>query len=148
MELLKIENSVFLEMDKTELNAIGENAAIKDIDSGNHDSSKLLVTAKKVVEILGGYVRALNSSVTDELYNNGTKNVLKVHGSEITLSSTGTRYDYEADPEYMRLKEALKEREKWLKMASTGKAEVVIEGAVVEPVPIKIQSKEIIKIKL
>ena len=147
MELLKKANKHILTFDKNELKEFGVKGAETDLERAETDASELMISAKKAIAILEGYISGVLDSVHDEchLHNKGT---IELFGSTIALGSTGDRWDFEQDAEFSRIKEELKEREKWLKEASKSKEEVVINGAVVVPVPLKAASREIIRVKL
>jgi len=142
MQLIKLKE--FSILSKHELSVKGSVAARQMMEEGFHDASVLTVQARKAVEYLSSFINELDSDTRAEIKGDG----LEVYGAELSLGSTGDRYDYEQDTEYCRIKKQLAERANWLKMASTSKDEVVIDGAIVEPVRIKTASRETLRIKL
>ena len=142
MDLIKFKE--FALLGKAELNIKGSVKARQLMEDGYHDASVLTVQARKTLEYLTAFVKELDSDTRGEIKSEG----LEIFGAVLSLSSTGDRLDYNQDTEYSRLKEALAERTKWLRIASYSKDEVVVDGAVVEGVPIKTASKEILKIRL
>lgn len=149
MELLRIKGKEILESNKKELFEIGKKAGEIDLEVAMIDASEHLIQAKKAQEILNGYILALMDATHDEVYSRGQGGELEVHNSKISLGSTGDRYDYEADFEYLKRKKALADRQELLKLAVKSDDKILdSEGEVVEPVPLKTASKEILKIKL
>ena len=148
MELIRNKEEV-LEMQKATLIQVGIEGAVQDLEAGIKDPSELLIIARKASEILGAYMAQLREAVTDELYRNGSNQVLKVYGAEIALGSTGDRLDYASDHEYSLRLKALKDREAMLKLASISSEPLIdSEGGIIEAVPLKSASKEILKVKL
>ena len=146
MELVRLKD--FSILSKADLQAQGEGKANELMKNGYYDAVTLLVQARKASEYLGAFIKALDSDARREVNEdyNGDANI---YGAQLSIGSTGDRLDYEADEEYKRLKTALDERAKWLKIASKDrKNEVVLDGVVVEAVPIKSASRELLKIKL
>jgi len=143
-ELIKLKD--FSNLSKLDLQVQGEALAKDMIDAGFHDSIVLTVQARKASEFLTSFVKALDSTSRDEVaqYNNE----VEIYGAKLSLGSTGDRLDLEKDAEYLRLKNELANRAKWLKIASKDDGEVVVDGAIVNPVPVKTASKEILKIRL
>jgi len=139
-----IKYNVFIKLSKEQLQSDGSAKARELMEEGYSDASNLTVQARKVMEYLSAFIKELDSDTRAEVNDQD----MDVYGAVLSLSSTGDRYDLEADTEYLRIKGELTERAKWLKIASKSKEEVVLNGAVVEAVPIKSASKEILKIKL
>ena len=142
MELIKLKQ--FSILDKHELTLKGSISARQMMEAGFHDASVLTIQARKAQEYLTAFLTELEGDTRAEIKGED----LEVYGATLSLGSTGDRYDYEQDTEYCRIKKQLAERAKWLKMASTSKDEVVIDGAIVQPVPIKTPSRETLRIKL
>lgn len=136
-------------LSKAELVTLGKTEADKLIDSGLYNASDLAVSARKAVEYLGSFISSLNTQVLDELYSNGSREILSVLGSELSVGSTGDRYDFERDVIYKNLAIQLKARAELLKDASKSDVEIVdSDGVVVAKVPIKTASRDTIKFKL
>jgi hypothetical protein len=136
-------------MSKNELIAMGVTDAQAMIEEGKEDLVGLAVSARKAIEYLGAFLKSMDSPVTDAIYNNGSKEILKVLGSELTLGSTGDRYDYGKDATYANLALAIKARADLLKSASLSDVEIVdSNGEIVKKVPIKTPARETIKFKL
>lgn len=145
-EIVKLKE--FEKLDKAELQQLGKSLARAKMDEGYSDAVVLTVLARKAVEYLSSYAAELNSDARAELesYDNNTADI---YGAKLELSSTGHRLDYEADPVYSELQEKLKQRQALLKIAYI-QNEAVFDsaGKEVPKVPIKTQSKEVLKVKI
>ena len=145
-DLIKLKD--FSILSKADLQAQGEGKAKELIEGGYYDAVVLIVQARKANEYLSSFIKALDSQARKEV-NEEYNGDAQIYGANLSIGSTGDRLDLEVDVEYKRIKEALAERAKWLKIASKDTTtEVVIDGAVVKPVPIKSASKELLKIRL
>ena len=146
MELIRLKD--FSMYSKEDLHEQGKLKAEELTEGGYFDSVVLVVQARKAIEYLGAFVRQLDSGARREV-NEDYHGDANIYGAVLSIGSTGDRLDYEADAEYKKLKGELEARAKWLKIATKDKDnEVVVDGEVVLPVPIKIASKEVLKIKL
>jgi len=149
MELMKKKSSELLSSNKEELKAIGLKASQIDLEVAMKDASEHFISAKKAIVVLEAYLIGMKDAVHDECYSVGEKNPIKRYGTEISLGSTGDRLDYEKDSVYAELKKQLKKREEVLKLVTKGGDEMFDkDGALIEAVPIKSASREILKIKL
>ena len=147
MELIQNKQEV-LNMQKATLAEVGKQGAVADLEEGTKDPSELLITARKAVEILTAYIGQIKEAVHTEIYHHDN-NTIEAFGATIELGSTGDRLDYEKDHEYFIRKKALKDREDLLKLAFKSDDTIVDgDGGIVEKVPLKSASKEILKIKL
>jgi hypothetical protein len=146
MELVLIEAAA--KLDKKELQDRGAQDAKQALDSGNYGALGMTVTARKAAEYLASFIKELDSPAREELSQENYKEA-EIFGSKLSLSSTGARLDYEADPIYRDLKERLKEREELLKLAHKSKDAIFDQYAAEVPkVPLKYQSREVLKIRL
>ena len=133
---------------KQDLHEQGQLKAQDLTEGGQFDAVVLVVQARKATEYLGAFIKELDSQARKEV-NEDYNGDADIYGAKISIGSTGDRLDYDKDAEYLRLKDALAERAKWLKIASGNKTEeVVLDGEVVKPVPLKSASKETLRIKL
>jgi hypothetical protein len=60
-----------------------------------------------------------------------------VFGVNFRIGSSGDRFDYEQDQEYVVIKDKLKYREDQLKMAAKMNEELVLDGVLIPKVPLK-----------
>ena len=136
-------------LSKNALHLAGQQDAEKLNSTGFNDAVEMAITARKAVEYLGAFMKALDSSVLDALYKNGEKQTLNVLGCELTVGSTGDRLDYEQDVVYKNLAIQLKQRADILKLARNSDVDIVdTNGEPVMKVGIKTPSKELIRVKL
>jgi len=140
-------NRDILELNKQELKIYGENKAKELIDSGWADPIRLTISAKKYLEVLTAFNKAIKEAATEELskYNGKTK----VGSTNIVLSSSGATLNYSQDPIWTELSTKLKERTELLKMAKKMQEPIYDnEGIEVPKVEVKTQGIETIKVTL
>lgn len=135
-------------LDKKGLSNFGQIHARNLLEDGFHESVVLTVQAKKAIEYLKAFALECDYQTRKDLmeqYNSKAD----IFGANLSLSSSGDRLDYEADPIYYELKTKLKEREDLLKLAFKSSDSIYdAMGAEVMKVPIKTHSKETLKVKL
>ena len=149
MEILANRNTVLL-MDKGDLKKTGalawEDDMIK-VDEGHTSATALMLTARKAVEILNGYISSAKDACKDEVFLEG--GTISQYGSIITVGNTGDRLDFESNPEYLRLKEELKSLEQLIKIATKSGVPVFDHNGVeVPPVKVKTFGGEVLKVTL
>ena len=134
-------------LSKRQLSDLGSQHAKTLLDEGYSDAVVLVTQARKAIEFLKGFDAQCDSIAREELTRDGVE--MEIYGAKLSLSSTGDRLDYDADPVYKQIKSQLKAREDMLKLARNAAEEFYDgEGIAVPRVPIKSHSKEVLKVKL
>lgn len=136
------------DLDKDQLQAEGKAAALEMIEDGYNDAAPLIINARKAIEYLNAFSRALESKAEDEILMQDTKEI-KAYRSTISLGSTGDRLNYKGDPVWSALKAQLQAREALLKIARKEVIEVKDgDGNLVPKVSLASASKTVIRVKL
>jgi hypothetical protein len=125
---------------KEEIYSLANSIVIKVMD-GDLNGLETHIKAKAIVQTFQKVADETQGYAIDEAEKYGKEG--KVLGVNFKMSSTGDRFDYEADPEYASLKEALKKREDLLKLAAKNALQMTDEetGEVIPKVPLKTPSK-------
>lgn len=135
-----------LALGKVELQTFGKQEAVRLLDAGYADATKLMIDSKKYLELLTAFNKALKEAAVDELTASGP---ISIGNSKIVLGNTGDRLDYAADPIYVELKKALDDRTMLLKTAAKmGTRMFDEEGTEVPKVPVKTFGEMVPKITL
>jgi hypothetical protein len=138
----------FKDLGKKDLFNMGTQGAIEVLAEGEHDAAELLIIARKSLEIMGGYIKTMSDATVDEIYKKGLSTQgIEILGCKLELGSTGDRLDFDADPKYLELLEAINDRKRLLKMA-VGATIIDSDGEEVPNVGLKSASKEVLKVKL
>ena len=149
MEILTKKNEI-LTMDKGDLKKTGALAFEQDmikVDEGLTTATSLMLTARKAVEILNGYIFTAKDACKNEVFLEG--GTISQYGSIMTVANTGDRLDFESNLEYKRLKNELKSLEGLIKIASkSGNSIYDANGVEVEPVKVKTFGGEVLKVTL
>ena len=144
-KLINLDESANLS--KTELQQRGSEDANALLAEGFVNALDMIAQGRKAIEYLTAFTKGFDSEARAELsLFGGEKNSL---GATFSLGSTGDRIDYDLDPIYLDLKEALKARETLLKVAKYAKENIFDgEGIEVPRLPLKSASREVLKIRL
>lgn len=135
-------------LDKRQLGQVGAQHAQELLDAGFHEPVVMMVQARKAQEYLAAMVKQLDYETRENLeqYDNSQADI---YGANLSLGSTGDRLDYDKDAEYARLKKALQDRKDLLTLAKMSKDVIYdADGIEVMKLPVKIPSKEVLKVKL
>lgn len=141
MDIIINENNI------TKAEIIAQAQAIIDkVIVGELDPLKVHVYAKAMKEAWELIASETQGYALDEAEKYGKEG--KVFGASFRLSSTGDRYDYEADQTYRDLKEKLKQREELLKQAVKSRVVLVDDetGEQIPKVPVKSSSKQTLNV--
>ena len=148
MTLIDFNNKAVGQLSKKELAEVAKKDAAQKMAEGYSSALDLTVMLRKAAEYISAYVKALDSPAREELYQEDNKEADRI-GAKLSLSSTGQRLDYSADPIYSDLQNRLKEREELLKLAHKSKDAIFDQYAAEVPrVPVKYASREVLKIRL
>jgi hypothetical protein len=142
MKLINISSSV--EMTKTTMQEKAK-VFVQAVASGNVSALHMYIQAKYLNEVTAQIIEGLKAPAYTEAeqYNAGERVIL---GVDFDTRKGSERLDYEADPEYARLKEQLKEREALLKQAVKVKGKVIDEttGEMVPSVPVMVNPSSLV----
>jgi hypothetical protein len=140
---------------KKEAIKTGTELAKNIIDGGEVDLFQVIGNLSRLSEVVGAALSQLKQA--DYLFDNIDKGGYNMNGVNFSLSNTGDRQDYEADPVYKDLAKKLKDREALLKQALKSDTELFAaaydpetgeEVAMAVPkVPVKTFGKTVIKIQ-
>ncbi len=148
MSLLDFNNKTIGQLSKKELQEVAIKDAENKMNEGYSSAIDLTVMLRKAAEYIASYVKALDSVARQELAQENNQEADRL-GAKLSLSSTGKRLDYSADPIYNDLQNRLKDREELLKLAHKSKDAIYDQyGAEVMKVPVKYASREVLKIRL
>lgn len=130
---------------KTEVKELGANL-IEAVKNGDADALPELIETKKQIELLKAYEEELKPYAIEERERYAEKR-LPMNGAFVELSYSGDRLDYDQDPIFKELNEALKNRQKELKEAYKCEHTIVdCNGEIIPKVGVKTHGKQIIKI--
>jgi len=134
----------YINKKEIELNAI-QAAEFLINDGGN--TLEAFIQSKRKVIFETAYQKALSEYAFDERALYGS-DLLEMYGAKISISNSGDRLQYDQDPIIAELKQAIKEREKDVKIATKSKGVYFdSEGVEVEKVPVK-HGSEVLKINI
>ena len=134
----------YINKKEIELNAI-QAAEFLINDGGN--TLEAFIQSKRKVIFETAYQKALSEYAFDERALYGS-DLLEMYGVKISISNSGDRLQYDQDPIIAELKQAIKEREKDVKIATKSKGVYFdSEGVEVEKVPVK-HGSEVLKINI
>lgn len=140
-----IENPVPLT--KQEINSIADAILLKVMD-GELNPLETHIKAKAIVQTFEKIASETQGYALDEAEKYGKEG--SIMGVSFKISSTGDRYDYEADPTYKKLKDELKKREEVLKMAAKTTMQIADDdsGEIIPKVPLKASSKATLNVSI
>jgi len=134
----------YINKKEIELNAI-QAAEFLINDGGN--TLEAFIQSKRKVIFETAYQKTLSEYAFDERALYGS-DLLEMYGAKISISNSGDRLQYDQDPIIAELKQAIKEREKDVKIATKSKGVYFdSEGVEVEKVPVK-HGSEVLKINI
>ena len=134
----------YINKKEIELNAI-QAAEFLINDGGN--TLEAFIQSKRKVIFETAYQKALSEYAFDERALYGS-DLLEMYGAKISISNSGDRLQYDQDPIIAELKQAIKEREKDVKIATKSKGVYFdSDGVEVEKVPVK-HGSEVLKINI
>jgi len=143
--LQTLQTNNIMNSSKTEVKELGSNM-IEAVKNGEADALPELIETKKNIELLKAYEEELKPFAIQEREMYPDKR-LPMNGAYVELSYSGDRLNYDDDPIYKQLNEALKNRVKELKEAYKCEHTIVdCEGVVIPKVGVKTHGKQIIKI--
>jgi hypothetical protein len=131
-EIIQIQNQII--PTKAGIEEIA-NTLIQEIKDGNVDPLKAHIQTKALIKALEKVQEETLSEAITEAEKYGKEG--KVFGVNFRIGSSGDRFDYEQDQEYVVIKDKLKYREDQLKMAAKMNEELVLDGVLIPKVPLK-----------
>jgi len=144
---LKFTNAEIINMNRKRLEELGMHWAHDLIEQGEQDPIERLVLARKAIALLEGFVQGLDSEARSEIIKHQGKTT--VGGSEVSISSTGTRLDYQQDIIYAVIKRQLDERKSALDHAFRFESNTYDDDGIKVPrVKVRTPSREILRVKL
>lgn len=123
-----------------------------DVEARLEEGSSVLeeyVFLKRLTDYLEGYLKGIQPEALRELQEKGGE--AQLQGAKMTVSRTGDIYNYEASPIFAQHKKRLDDLKEQLKVISKQGSKSVVDeetGEILEPVPLKKASQEIIKVSL
>jgi hypothetical protein len=118
---------------------------VQTVENGYTSALQMYIQAKYINEVTAQILEKLKGAAYTEaeLYNSGERTIA---GVDFDTRKGSERIDYDADPEYARLKAQLKERETLLKQAVKVKGKVVDEstGEVIPVVPVTVSPASVV----
>ena len=135
MTLNKLTIPAFNSLAKADLLKVSERIT-ESVESGDMDALSAYAIAKGLEYIAKSIIAKTKKEAMDEgsEYN---KNDRSIHGAKFVHVDGGKIYDYEADGEYKTLSDALKGRKTLLDAAIKAGRDIIEEGEIIKPPPIK-----------
>ena len=131
----KIAIPTFNSLAKADLLKVSERIT-ESVESGDMDSLSAFAIAKGLEYIAKSIIIKTKKEAMDKgsEYN---KNDRSIHGAKFVHVDGGKLYDYEADGEYKTLSDSLKARKSLLDAAIKAARDIIEEGEIIKPPPIK-----------
>lgn len=106
------------------------------IEAGQMGALEAFAIAKGLRWVSDQIIRNAESEATDQGFEYN-KEDRSIYGAKFAYVEGGALYDYEADPEYKELSDALKARKALLDSAKKAGRQIVEGDEIIEPPPIK-----------
>jgi len=141
-----------LKLSKEDLTKEAVRNATEVMAADNIQPVVLMAQAKKAALYLKHFIDELEPQTREDVYQElaGTTQIESdIYGVVFSVSQTGDRYDYDKDPKYLKMKQDLAERARFLKSIAISKNTIAdADGEVYPIIGIKTPSAEVLKTRI